>query len=123
MTSINPPRDDEGVVRRRLQRAAAAPIGKIARSAPGTAPRPPGAQTDEAAALAGRKPPRRERGPERRVRERRSRRVTVLLDTRSPVGNRRRGARRGTDRLAPRRRANDADSPPAGTVLDDDACA
>jgi hypothetical protein len=122
MTSIKPPRDDEGVVRRQLQRAGAAAVGKLRRSAPGAAPRPAGAESGKAAALAGRRP-RRERGPERRADERRGRHATVLLDTRSTVGNRRRRARRGADQSAVRSRARIDGAPPAGTVLDDDVSA
>jgi hypothetical protein len=106
-----------------LQTAGKAPVGKLRRSASVTAPRPTGAQTNEAAARAGRKPQRRERSPERRVNDRRSRRTNVLLDTRSAVGNRRRSARRDADRTAARARAHDAGVAPAGTVLDDDVCA
>jgi len=122
MTSINPPRDDDGIVRRTLQRADTAAVDKLRRGAPATAPRPPGAENAKAAALAGRTP-RRARGPERRLKERRNRCATVLLDTRSAIGNRRRGARRGADRSAGRRHTHDAGAPPAGTLLDDDVCA
>lgn len=121
MTSINTPRDDEGVVRRRLQRAGTALVGKARRSAPSAALRRIGGQTNAAAAPQGwQKSTPPGRGPERRMKERRIRRVVVLLDTRSPVGNRRRGTRRGQDRLSPRRLTYDAGNPPAGTVLGDD---
>jgi hypothetical protein len=117
MTSIHPPRDDEGVVRRRLQRAGTAPVGRIRRAAPGPALRPPAAQTDEAAAGGHRSS--QMRGPERRVQGRRRRRVAVLLDTRSPFGDRRRRTRRGRDRTLPRR-VSAASGAPGGALLDDD---
>lgn len=123
MTSINPPRDDDGVVRRRLQRAGTAPVGKVRRGAAATAARRVTEQPADPAARGWRKSPApRDRGPERRLRDRRQRRVAVLLDTRSAVGNRRRGARRSKDQSASRRAA-DAGNPPAGTLLDDDTYA
>jgi hypothetical protein len=44
--------------------------------------------------------------------------VAVLLDTRSPLGDRRRRARRGPDRILPRRGFATGGSP--GARLDDD---
>ncbi|MCC6302447.1 MAG: hypothetical protein IT489_06575 [Gammaproteobacteria bacterium] len=116
MTSITPPRDDEGGVRRRLQRAATAPVDKTRRVAAKAAPRPVTGQRDDAE-RGGDAPARRSPGPGRRQQERRRRRTVVLLDTRSPVGNRRRGTRRDDDRRLPRGEAGD---PPAGAVLEDD---
>jgi hypothetical protein len=117
MTSINPPRDDEGVVRRRLQRAGTAPVGRIRRGAPAPAPRQAGGSGDDTAP-GRRRTSSRARGPERRAGERRRRRVAVLLDTRSPLGNRRRRTRRGSDRTLPRR--GSAIGGPSGARLDDD---
>lgn len=112
MTSIKPPRDDEGVVSRRLQRANTAPVGPLRRGAASAAPRP--------AADGGPATLPQDRGPERRRRERRQRRDPVLLDTRGTIGNRRRGRRRGTDRELPH---GDNGVAPAGTLLDDDVYA
>lgn len=121
MTSITPPRDDDGSVRRRLQRAGTAPVDKLRRNAPKPAPRAvPGQREDTPQDRDGVRQSRSLRGPERRTQERRRRRETVLLDTRSPIGNRRRAARRDVDRRTPRRSADTGGGPPAGTVLDDD---
>lgn len=121
MTSITPPRDDEGNVRRRLQRAGTAPVDKLRRSAPKPAPRAiPDQREDTPQARDGARQSRLPRGPERRTQERRRRREAVLLDTRSPIGNRRRSARRGEDRRTPRGGKEADGGPPAGTVLDDD---
>ncbi len=109
MTSITPPRDDEGGVRRRLQRAATAPVDKTRRVAAKAAPRPVTGQRDDAE-RGGDAPARRSPGPGRRQQERRRRRTVVLLDTR-------RGTRRDDDRRLPRGEAGD---PPAGAVLEDD---
>ncbi len=122
MTSITPPRDDEGSVQLRLRRATDAPVDKPRRSAPKPAPRAVPEQDDDAAqnrdsARQSQQP----RGTERRTQERRRRREAVLLDTRAPIGNRRRGARRDEDRRIPRlSAANTGGDPPAGTILDDD---
>lgn len=121
MTSITPPRDDDGNVRRRLQRADTAPVDKLRRSAPKPAPRAvPEQREDPPRARDDARQSRSLRGPERRTQERRRRREAVLLDTRNPVGNRRRSARRGEDRRTPRRGTDTDGGPPAGTVLDDD---
>lgn len=121
MTSITPPRDDEGSVRRRLQRADTAPVDKPRRAAPKPAPRAvPDQQEDPAQTRDRARRPQPSRGPERRTQERRRRRGAVLLDTRSPIGNRRRGTRRDDDRRIPRRSKDTDSGPPAGAVLDDD---